>query len=59
MSKKKVLQKPTMQCFDIGNAVLWAYAKYRKSEMREEEGNLGKFGGEGRNFVLKIEKVFK
>ena len=48
-----------MQCFDIGNAVLWAYAKYRKSEMREEEGNLGKFGGEGRSFVLKIEKVFK
>ena len=24
--------------------------------MREEEGNLGKFVGEGRNFVLKIEK---
>jgi hypothetical protein len=33
-----------MQCFDIGNAVLWAYAKYRKVEMREELGTLGKFG---------------
>ena len=42
-----------MQCFDIGNAVLWAYAKYRKSEMREEEGNLGKFGE--KEIFLKID----